>query len=184
MQKKYRWEAIASRLPTDRTIRGAEVGVWNGKCAEHLLRLLPNLHLTLIDRWTPPDKADSYFDSGSEIARKDNAAHLAAYLETVNRTKFAKERIDIMRNDTATAAQFYADRLFDFVFIDGDHSFAGCYRDIVAWCPKVKAGGFICGHDYDHPEQGEVKRAVLEYFGGVDGIELDANRTWFKRIVD
>jgi len=182
--RKYRWEAIIWRLPKDKLVRGAEIGVWNGKNAEQLLKALPMLHLTLVDRWAPPAKNDTYFDSGSEIARKDDHSHQQAYLETVSRTKPYKERIDIRWSESLKAAQFYPDQLFDFVFIDGDHSKEGCYRDIVAWCPKVKHGGFISGHDFDHPDQGKVKEAVLEYFGGMDGIELDANRTWFRRIDD
>lgn len=38
--------------------------------------------------------------------------------------------------------------LLDFVFIDGEHSYAGCVGDILGWLPWVKAGGLIGVHDY------------------------------------
>ena len=36
---------------------------------------------------------------------------------------------------------------FDFLFIDGDHSYAGVLRDFVAYYPLVRAGGLIAFHD-------------------------------------
>lgn len=40
----------------------------------------------------------------------------------------------------------------DMVFIDGDHSYAGCAGDIQAWLPHLKAGGVIAIHDYKKVE--------------------------------
>lgn len=36
----------------------------------------------------------------------------------------------------------------DLVFIDGDHSYEGCKRDIEAWLPNIRPGGYIAIHDY------------------------------------
>lgn len=49
----------------------------------------------------------------------------------------------------------------DMVFIDGDHSYMGCRRDILAWWPKVVVGGILCGHDAGY---GPVNRAVADSF--------------------
>ena len=38
----------------------------------------------------------------------------------------------------------------DFLFIDADHTEAGLTKDIEAWYPKVRKGGFILYHDYNH----------------------------------
>jgi predicted O-methyltransferase YrrM len=38
---------------------------------------------------------------------------------------------------------------FDVVFIDGDHSYEGCKRDLVVAYSKVKPNGYILGHDYE-----------------------------------
>lgn len=50
----------------------------------------------------------------------------------------------------------------DFVFIDGDHSYASVLRDIRKWLPRIAPGGLISGHDICRDE---VARAVREVFG-------------------
>ncbi len=49
--------------------------------------------------------------------------------------------------------------LFDFVFIDGDHSYEGCLRDIVGCLDFIKPGTFIVLHDAHY---GGVQDAVAE----------------------
>jgi predicted O-methyltransferase YrrM len=48
----------------------------------------------------------------------------------------------------------------DFVFIDGDHSYASVCADLAAWYPVVRNGGILAGHDIHYPE---VRRAVDEF---------------------
>jgi hypothetical protein len=50
----------------------------------------------------------------------------------------------------------------DFLFIDGDHSYAGCKGDMDHWIPFVKSGGIVAWHDYEGVHWPEVKRAVDE----------------------
>jgi predicted O-methyltransferase YrrM len=47
------------------------------------------------------------------------------------------------------AASF--DRPLDFLFIDGDHSYANVLGDYEAWSPKLKPGGVLAFHDYHPP---------------------------------
>src|SRR3990167_4405696 len=47
------------------------------------------------------------------------------------------------------------------LFIDGDHSYEGCKRDINAWVPRVKEGGTVFFHDCDESSPG-VMWAVAE----------------------
>jgi FkbM family methyltransferase len=51
---------------------------------------------------------------------------------------------------------------FDFIYIDGDHSYDYVKEDIEIWYPKVRAGGLICGHDYNNQWEGVVQ-AVDEF---------------------
>jgi predicted O-methyltransferase YrrM len=56
----------------------------------------------------------------------------------------------------------------DLLFVDGDHSYGGCKRDLESWVPHVKEGGTIVIHDYakdenSHPLHHDVKRAVDEW---------------------
>ena len=43
---------------------------------------------------------------------------------------------------------------FDFVFIDGDHSYEGVKRDFELYEPNVRSGGIIALHDIKNPETG------------------------------
>ena len=183
IMKRKRWDALADRLPPDRPITGAEIGVWDGRMSVELLRRLLLLTLYMVDRWQPPQPEDSYYDSGSSYARESAALYRKMMDQAIGRTSLFSDRRVVVAAESAQAAAKIRPELLDFAFIDADHSYAGVMRDLSAWVPKVRAGGWICGHDYGHPDQGEVKRAVDEYFAVWPGvIEIDANRTWFYRI--
>lgn len=42
----------------------------------------------------------------------------------------------------------FPDEYFDFVYIDGDHSYKGAKSDLINYFRKVRSGGVIAGHDY------------------------------------
>lgn len=75
---------------------------------------------------------------------------------------------------TAALSPAIAQRALDMVFIDGDHSYAGCKGDIQAWMRNLKPGGILAVHDYNkqllaptrdgpHPKEWTgVNRAVDE----------------------
>lgn len=42
--------------------------------------------------------------------------------------------------------------LVDFVFVDGDHSYAGVRGDVSIWLKHVRPGGIIAVHDYNKVE--------------------------------
>lgn len=181
---RKRRDALIARMPQGVPLIGAEVGVWTGKFSERVLRALPLLTLYLVDRWAPPPEGDSYLGSGSKISGYPQEQYDKALASTFSLTAFAKERVKIFRMTTVQAAleMKLEGKRFDFVFIDGDHSYAGCMCDILAWRPLVKPGGWIGGHDFDHPDQGGVKDAVLRWLAGRPGLELDGNRTWWVRV--
>jgi len=177
--KKYRWDAIKERMPAGEIV-GVEVGVWRGQMSARMLKEMPGLYLYLVDRWAPPPAGDTYFQGSIKIARSPMSVFTAAYNETRRRVKPYRGRYKILRGLSVEMAEKVPDKLCDFIFIDGDHSYEGCKADIEAWRSKIKPGGWLCGHDYDHPDQGEVKRAVDEAFG--NEIELSYNRTWFIQL--
>jgi len=59
------------------------------------------------------------------------------------------------------------------VFIDADHTYEGCKRDIEAWLPKCEH--IMCGHDYNWPD---VKKAVDEKFSNINVIDS----LWWVRL--
>ena len=178
-KKPRRWNAILRRLPSGVKMLGAEVGVLNANTSMRILQARPLLTLIMIDPWEVPAAGSSYALEADTSAQKSQAAHDAAYKKTRDRVKFAGKRAVIHKAYSADIAPSIKDKSLDFVFIDGDHSYEGCSADIKLWLPKVKPGGFISGHDYQHSKLPGVTKAVDEVFSD---IELDENRTWFKRL--
>jgi len=53
----------------------------------------------------------------------------------------------------------------DLCYIDGDHSYAGCLGDLLAWRDCVKPGGLMVFHDYTRDVWPDVKKVIDEAFG-------------------
>jgi hypothetical protein len=66
--------------------------------------------------------------------------------------------VKIYRDKSIHAAKYFPDCFFDYIYIDGDHSYEAAYADIVTWWPKVRQGGILAGHDWIEatPEFGVV----------------------------
>ena len=117
----------------------AELGVFQGNGIEFLLTCNPN-KIIGIDLW----KGDG------KIATTDGLPDhiMQEYYELVCNKFKNDSRVEIIRDRTSTSAKNYPNNYFDFVFIDGDHTYNGTFEDIINWYPKVKHGGIISGHDY------------------------------------
>lgn len=83
-------------------------------------------------------------------------------------------RLKLVGCDSAEAAEkLYPGRVFDFIYIDGDHDHGSVADDIRLWWPRVRSGGVFAGHDYGTRYIG-VQRAVDDFVSR-SGVEL--NRT-------
>ena len=81
------------------------------------------------------------------------------------------DRIVWIKKPSVEAAKEIDDESIDLVFIDANHKYRSVKTDIIAWQPKVKAGGILCGHDYCPAETG-VYRAVNEMLPNVQFEEM------------
>ena len=68
-----------------------------------------------------------------------------------------------MKMTSKEAAGYFHDNLFDFIYIDANHTYEFAKEDLDLWWPKVKCGGYFGGHDYNMADS--VGRAVNEKFG-------------------
>lgn len=164
---------------------GAEIGVFAGDMSAQLLAK-ESLSLLMVDSWEGDGRAYAR-PSGDWHEGLSQEQQDAFYAKAVAAVRFAGDRAKIARARSSDVVQDIADEHLDFVFIDADHSYAGCLGDIMNWWPKVKPGGLIGGHDYnntDFPGFG-VNRAV-DQFAELIGQELDLgeNFTWFLRKPD
>ncbi|HSE16722.1 MAG TPA: class I SAM-dependent methyltransferase [Pyrinomonadaceae bacterium] len=72
------------------------------------------------------------------------------------------EKITLIISDSISAARLFGDASLEWVHLDARHDYASVKADIEAWLPKVKAGGWLSGDDYDNVKWPEVVRAVSE----------------------
>lgn len=176
MKKKHRrrrWNCVASRVSAGAI--GAEVGVYDGGMSKALFKLIPGLRLFMVDRWTEYTADQVAGDPGARMPKIGRKIWKAIKAQAV--AAVAGYPATILKMDSVEAAGKIEDGSLDFVFIDGDHSYDGCKRDIEAWLSKVKPGGWLMGHDYTI--RPGVKRAVDE-LGMV--VELDRDKVWAVKL--
>ena len=70
--------------------------------------------------------------------------------------------------DSLAASRLFADASIDWVHLDARHDYASVQADIQAWLPKVKAGGWLSGDDYDEVKWPEVVKAVGDLLTGAE----------------
>ena len=97
----------------------------------------------------------------------------SGYYNSTVKDKYKDRLIPIQGN-----SHYVADLVpqVDLVFIDADHSYNGCFGDIVAYKPKVRSGGILSGHDIDYPG---VNSAVSKL---IKNYEVGPNNVWFTKV--
>lgn len=128
--------------------RTCEVGVHRGRsicCVSDLIRDR-QLSVVCVDPWqvwemSQGDDKVSFFKAIARFEIEDN--------------------IETQITHSLDAAGLYG-REFDFVFLDGDHSYENVRAELQVWESKIKAGGYIGGHDFNMYD--DVTRAVLERY--------------------
>lgn len=169
---------ILSRIPKGGTV--VELGVWDGRLSVEILKR-SDATLYMVDTWAPVAKRpESYIETGDVRARSTDDEMEQAMGRAHAIASVYPGRAIISRTDTANEASAHEDGSVDLVFVDADHSEEGCRRDIEAWLPKVKPGGWIGGHDYNHPVTPGVAIAVELVFGKPPMLGLD--RTWWMPV--
>ena len=169
-----RWDVMIDVLKNRPHKRGAEIGVFKGLNAGHLLRGLPHLDtLYCNDRWD--------FYSGCPRTEEKHEPFQSVMDEFFKELKPFRHRIVILWMDSLEAAQQVEDDSLDWIFIDANHIYKYVVTNIEIWTPKVKDGGIISGHDYGY---GEVKKgfgvrpAVNDCFGK-ENINVGDDQTWW-----
>ena len=160
---KDRASMVYVRENTDSPLIVAEIGLWVGDNARHLMDL--NLErLFLIDPYKAYERhTQEEVDEAMGIALPKIASHRNAH-----KTSF-------IRMESVKAAKLFGDEYFDYIYIDGDHTLEGAAEDLEAWWPKVKSGGYFAGHDYSS-SLGVMK--AVDGFCGENGLDV---RTWAPR---
>ncbi len=134
---------------------GAEIGVWEGDFSQQALDGCSPTKLYLVDPW---EKNNDKTNAGSTVARSQT--EIDAVHDAVAERFAGDERVEIIRQRSADAAIALRGTEFDWVYVDGDHSYQAVAEDLAAWWQNVKPGGVLSGHDMN--KEG-VRIAVLEF---------------------
>jgi len=157
----------------------AEIGVADGYNALAVLCRRPSSKATLVDQWAVA--GERYKASGDLAAGLTHGQWDIVKARAESLTKDYSPRI-INSTSEAAAAEVH-DASLELVYIDAEHTKEAVLADIALWAPKVKPGGWIGGHDYDHPMEKKgkwgVKAAVDEVFG--NAVETGVEHTWWVR---
>jgi hypothetical protein len=138
---------------------GVEIGTAEGYTTEYLLTMLPELRLTGVDPYQPYEDWNGDKNLNKETEYQAFQRRIARFGERYNHL--------LMTSDEAVEG--FGNRLLDFVFVDGLHTYDQVLRDCQNWMPKVKWGGVLCGHDYNRIE--DVRKAVND-FAASENLEI------------
>jgi hypothetical protein len=119
-----------------------ELGVFNGENFMKMIEHNPKVAVAV----------DSWIVDGN-VARADSGYPQEQLNDQYE--KFVKMIADkpfahLYREYTFEAVKNFPDEYFDLIYIDADHTYEGCKKDLEDWWPKMKKGGFFTGDDYSH----------------------------------
>lgn len=109
-------------------MKGAEIGVFDGRFSEIICQKIPDVNLLVIDNWEIERWSHGYVDAKKLLAPFRN--------------------VTILRGTSMHIGKAITDESLDFVFIDADHKYESVKEDIELWSQKVRVGGIVSGHDY------------------------------------
>ncbi|MBV6641983.1 MAG: class I SAM-dependent methyltransferase [Cyclobacteriaceae bacterium] len=144
--------------------RGCEIGVWKGDFTERLLKLAKPSELYLIDPWKYFGEYKRAWFGGVDNTQEKMDEVYEFVLQRFQKP-IAYEQLKIIREVSSEAHQRLEDASFDWIYIDGNHTYDFVMQDLKYYYPKLKAGGILCGDDYGTIGwwQGGVKKAVDEF---------------------
>ena len=133
------------------SVKGLEIGCDIGDTTNFLLDINPNLDLTSVDPY------ENYVDwNGRPLNERQHV------FETMtNRMEKFNERFHHIHRTSDDAVELFLDEEFDFIFIDGLHTYDQLTKDCANYYSKLKTGGIFAGHDFTAIEG--VNRAAKEF---------------------
>jgi predicted O-methyltransferase YrrM len=118
-------EAILKKMRTGGV--AAEVGVQTGEFSRSILDICSPSKMHLID-----------IDLTTYAIRKGFSAEISSGI------------VQLHEGDSSSTLKQFPDSYFDFIYLDGDHSYRGVKRDIEVGKSKVKEEGFLIFNDYTY----------------------------------
>lgn len=142
-----------------------EVGTWMGKSTCFMGSTIKeaNANITFygVDSFKGSlvDSSSVTDDTSNTVKHKHNGDFFNKFMDNVESCNLTNI-ITPIRKPSLEAVSDFEDGSIDFIFIDAEHTYKAVSNDLSAWYSKVKNGGILCGHDFDHLP---VKNAVIDF---------------------
>ena len=151
-----RIEMIVSLIEKNMII--GEIGIFKGDFSKFLEKDLEPKQLHLFDLFSEP------MCSGDQDGNNMSHTNMDEIYEELQKWSASLNKdIILYKGDSSTKLNTLEDNFFDMLYIDGDHSYEGCKKDLIAAFKKVKNAGYIMGHDYEM----NMSKAKTNYSFGV-----------------
>ena len=141
------YSEMVKKFPSGSTF--VEVGSWKGKSSSFMAVEIASSHKDInfycVDTWL------------GSIEHQNNPELPIIFDLFKSNMSPVEKYYTAVRRESLEAAKLFRDKSLDFVFIDASHEYEDVKKDIGAWKPKIKAGGVLAGHDYQHPP---IKEAI------------------------
>ena len=164
---QFSWKATypftAELIRSDPSIKTiAEIGICGGKHIEYLLK---NTQITKAYGVDPIHHEGWIGEGKMNGTGADVIGEYDKFFKAVqeNLDQFG-EKCELVRMMSVDAAPLFEDSSLDFIFIDAIHTYDAVMDDLDAWYPKVREGGIVCGHDWEHDQFPGVTKAVSHFF--------------------
>lgn len=163
-----RWDVISGMMLELNLKTLVEVGAKEGRTTGHILKTVPDSRVIAIDPWCAmPDQKD--VKGGETYEAWDFAKIEAQFWENVGtpgNDSEGRPRCTMLKmtSEQAASGELCAPiGNVDCIFIDAAHDYTNVMKDIRLWWPKIREGGLLVAHDYNHKWPG-VERAAADSF--------------------
>jgi hypothetical protein len=117
-----------------------EIGTFKGEFAKKMSALNPQVVVCI-------DGFHHMMASGDQDGNNVTEVFMPTVYEELCK-EAEKYRFVIARGWSFDVLPTLPNEIFDFIYVDADHSYEGCKRDLILCSEKIKKGGIIAGHDY------------------------------------
>ena len=170
-----RWDVLAAMIHAENFVKFVEVGTKEGRTTEHILKECPTVKVIGIDPWCAmPDQGG--VDCGEDYKEWDFKAIEEDFW---TRVEPWKSRLTFLRRTSKAATHSVEDDSQDLIFLDAAHDYESVMEDIELWMPKVRGGGILAGHDFQHSFP-TVMDAVADSFN-LMFVEVMPDSVWWVR---
>lgn len=148
----------------------AEIGIFKGVFSEKIQEIICPSSFLMIDLFTGRTGSGDQDGNNYEDTDMNN--------EYNRLTTWSKKfpNIKILKGDSSKVLETLEDNSLCAIYIDGDHGYEGCKKDLLVSYRKVKPGGFIMGHDYEMNMTKAKKNYVFGVKKAVDEFCLNFNQ--------